>query len=105
MNLKLIKKGSRPEKRRDEEPTRGVARNGSWPRSPMIRGFLQSPIKRRGSDSTRERRSISWNDNVEVHEVSKLPESRIHDFFYDRDDVEKFKEDALMEAIGFDPDW
>ena len=48
-------------------------------------------------------RSISFSDDVEERQVPIIPRSKSNDFFYDEDEIARFRHEKFMEDAGLDP--
>jgi hypothetical protein len=96
-----------------EQQRGGGARTRRLPPSMLPRKLERRNVgkveRRRGngdglSSTTTRRRSISFSAQVDEQPVERLPRSRSNEFFYDDDEIARFRHGAFIESAGLDPE-
>ena len=115
-NLRHLQEHQQERKRNmsdgEYEPQRGrLSRHHSWgsqSSTSSISSILRGSNKRDGymnsTESSSERRNVTWKESVRLRTFRKLPDSEIQHLFYDRDELDQFREDAYFKSQGFNLD-
>ena len=91
-----------------EESSSRKLKMSSLPTKPERRN-VGKVVRSRPSDSSKGEprrgvaRNISFSEKNQVCEVPTLDRSRSAEFFYDDDEIAKFRNDAFLESCGLDP--